>query len=54
MLGSMCPGILFPYAREAVSDLITRRLPAHVAHAVNFDAMYYQHVMSQAEGETEQ
>ena len=55
VLGSMCPGILFPYAREAVSDLITRAgFQPMLLTPVNFDAMYYQHVMSQAEGETEQ
>ena len=55
VLGSMCPGILFPYAREAVSDLITRAgFQPMLLTPVNFDAMYYQHVMSQAESETEQ
>ena len=37
VLGSLCPGILFPYAREAVSDLITRAgFPPLVLSPVNF------------------
>ena len=48
VLGSMCPGILFPYAREAVSDLVTRAgFQPMLLTPVNFDAMYYQHVMAQ-------
>ncbi|MEM7407192.1 MAG: protein-export chaperone SecB [Pseudomonadota bacterium] len=51
VLGSICPGILFPYAREAISDLITRAgFQPMLLSPVNFDALYYQHVVeSQAE-----
>ena len=46
VLGSVCPGILFPYAREAVSDLITRAgFQPMFLTPVNFDALYYKHVM---------
>ncbi|MGD9389929.1 MAG: protein-export chaperone SecB [Thioalkalispiraceae bacterium] len=45
MLGSFCPNILFPYAREAVSDLVTRGgFPQLLLAPVNFDALYAQHV----------
>lgn len=44
MLGSYCPNILFPYAREAVSDLVTRGgFPPLLLAPVNFDALYAQH-----------
>lgn len=45
MLGSFCPNILFPYAREAVSDLVTRGgFPQLLLMPVNFDALYAQHL----------
>lgn len=45
MVGSFCPNILFPYAREAVSDLVTRGgFPQLLLAPVNFDALYQQHL----------
>ena len=45
LLGSFCPNILFPYAREAVSDLVTRGgFPQMLLGPVNFDALYAQRV----------
>lgn len=48
-LGSQCPGILFPYAREAVSNLVNRGTfpPLNLA-PVNFDAMFAQYVQKRA------
>ena len=45
VLGSFCPNILFPYARETVSDLVTRGgfPPLHLS-PVNFDALYAEHL----------
>jgi preprotein translocase subunit SecB len=45
MLGSYCPNLLFPYAREVVADLIGKGgfPPMHLA-PVNFDALYAQHI----------
>ena len=44
-LGSTCPGILFPYAREAVSDVVTRGgFPQLLLSPVNFDALYLRHL----------
>jgi len=52
MLGAFCPNILFPYAREAVSDLVTKGgFPQLLLSPVNFDALYAQH-LQQSEGET--
>ena len=43
MLGSYCPNILFPYAREAVTDLVVRGgFPQLVLAPVNFEALYAQ------------
>ncbi len=41
MLGSFCPNMLFPYAREVVSDLVTKGgFPQLVLAPINFDALY--------------
>lgn len=48
MLGSFCPNVLFPYAREAVSDLVVRGgFPQLILAPVNFDALYAQHMEKQ-------
>lgn len=48
MLGSFCPNILFPYAREAVSDIVTRGgFPQMLLSPINFDALYEQHLQQQ-------
>ncbi|MDD2769254.1 MAG: protein-export chaperone SecB [Methylococcus sp.] len=45
MLGSYCPNILFPYAREAVADLVTKGgFPPMLLAPINFDALYMQQV----------
>ncbi len=44
MLGSFCPNILFPYAREVISDLVTKGgFPQLLLAPVNFDALFAQH-----------
>jgi preprotein translocase subunit SecB len=44
-LGSFCPNILFPYARETISDLVVRGgFPQLLLAPVNFDALYNQHM----------
>jgi preprotein translocase subunit SecB len=48
MLGSFCPNILFPYAREAISDIVTRGgFPQMLLAPVNFDALYAHHLQQQ-------
>lgn len=48
MLGSFCPNILFPYAREVVSDMVVRGgFPQLILAPVNFDALYEQHMNSE-------
>lgn len=50
LLGSYCPNLLFPYAREAVSDLVTKGgFPPMLLAPVNFDALYAQHMQQMQE-----
>ncbi|MBR9728581.1 protein-export chaperone SecB [Shewanella intestini] len=44
-LGAYCPNVLFPYAREAVSSLVSRgTFPQLNLAPVNFDALFAQYV----------
>jgi preprotein translocase subunit SecB len=54
MVGSYCPNILFPYAREVISDLVTKGgFPPMLLAPVNFDGLYMQHMQKlQEEGQT--
>ena len=41
ILGAYCPNVLFPYAREVVSDIVTRgSFPQLLLAPVNFDQAY--------------
>jgi len=43
LLGSYCPNTLFPFAREAISDLVSKGgFPPLLLSPVNFDALYSQ------------
>ena len=43
LLGSYCPHTLFPFAREAISDFISKGgFPPMLLTPVNFDALYAQ------------
>lgn len=54
MLGSYCPNILFPYAREAISDLVAKGgFPQLLLAPVNFDALFAQHVQQAERGDEE-
>jgi preprotein translocase subunit SecB len=45
LLGIACPTILYPYARETVSDLVTRGgFPPVLLAPVSFEALYAQRV----------
>ncbi len=54
LIGIACPNVLFPYAREAVSDAVTRAgFQPIVLQPVNFEAMYVQRLQEmQAAAET--
>ena len=44
LLGSYCPNVLFPFAREAIAELIAKGgFPQFLISPVNFDALYAQH-----------
>ena len=44
LLGSYCPNILFPFAREVIAELIAKGgFPQLLLNPVNFDALYQQH-----------
>jgi len=48
MLGAYCPETLFPYAREAISDLVAKGgFPQMLISPVNFNALYMQHQQQQ-------
>jgi len=48
VLSITCPNILFPYARETVSDAITRcGFPPFLLAPVNFEALYQQRMQQQ-------
>jgi len=56
MVATVCPNILFPFAREHVADLITRGgFPQLLLAPVNFEALYQQQQMQEqnASAETE-
>lgn|ERR1700749_4706829 len=51
ILMSYCPSILFPYAREVISDLVMKgSMPALLLQPVNFDALMMES-MAQAAAE---
>ena len=50
LLATACPNILFPYAREAVSDVIGRAgFPPVYLAPVNFEAIYLQRLQQEQE-----
>lgn len=55
LLGSICPNILYPYGREAISSLITKGgFPQLVLAPVNFEALYREHIQAQQQAQLEQ
>lgn len=52
VLGSYCPNTLFPFAREAVADLVARAgFPQLLLSPVNFDALYVQRLRQRQQDE---
>ncbi|MCW9079335.1 MAG: protein-export chaperone SecB [Gammaproteobacteria bacterium] len=55
LMGVAAPNVLFPYAREAVSDLVTRgSFPQFVLQPVNFEAVYAQQRQAKAAAQAEE
>jgi preprotein translocase subunit SecB len=49
LLGIACPQILFPYLREAISDIVVRGgFPPVLLSPVSFEALYLQRMQQQA------
>lgn len=54
-LGAFCPNLLFPYAREAVDNFVTKAsFPPLMLAPVNFDALYAQQMQQQQAAATEE
>lgn len=55
IVGSYCPNILFPYARESVANIVSKGgFPEFLLQPINFDALYAQglaQAQSQLEGQ---
>ena len=50
VIGSFCPNVLFPYARESIANTIQKGgFPEFVLQPINFDALYQQS-LQQPEG----
>lgn len=55
LLASVCPNILFPYAREAIDTLVVKgSFPALMLSPINFDALYAQQKQANADQATKQ
>jgi preprotein translocase subunit SecB len=51
IVGTFCPNILFPYARESIATTVQKGgFPEFVMQPINFDALYLQAKQQQAEG----
>jgi preprotein translocase subunit SecB len=49
IVGITCPNILFPFAREAVADMVVRAgFPSLLLNPINFEALFAQQKMQQA------
>jgi preprotein translocase subunit SecB len=49
LIGSFCPNTLYPFAREAISDLVSKGgFPPLLLQPLNFDAIYQQAVQERA------
>jgi preprotein translocase subunit SecB len=50
LLGVHCPNIIFPYAREAISEAVTRMgYPSIYLQPINFEAIYQARIQAQLE-----
>ncbi len=53
ILAVACPNILFPYARETISDAVNRAgFPPVILAPVNFESLYQQRLMEQQQNES--
>ncbi len=53
ILGSYCPNLLFPYARQVISSLVLEGgFPPFLLQPINFDALYAEQMRRNAQGES--
>lgn len=53
LLGSFCPNVLFPYAREVItSHVIHGSFPQLILAPINFDALYLQKLQDKQKAES--
>ena len=53
VVGSFCPNILFPYARETIATMVAKGgFPEFILQPINFDALY-AHGMAQAQAQAQ-
>jgi preprotein translocase subunit SecB len=51
ILATYCPNVLFPYARQVVSELVQNGgFPPFLMQPINFDALYAEQMRRRAEG----
>ncbi len=54
IVGSFCPNILFPYARETIANTVAKGgFPEFVLQPINFDALYMQSRQQAAQQQAE-
>ena len=50
LIGSFCPNVLFPYARESIASIVQKGgFPEFVLQPINFDALYQQSLQQQSQ-----
>jgi len=54
IIGSFCPNVLFPFARESVASIVQKGgFPEFILQPINFDALYMQSKQQQAAQQAE-
>lgn len=52
LVGAYCPGTLYPYVREAISDVVSKGgFPQLLLQPINFDALYMQALQQREQGQ---
>ena len=52
LLGIACPSVLFPYARETISDVVTRGgFPPLLLTPISFEQLYVERMQAQAQAQ---
>ena len=53
MLGAYCPNLLYPYARQAITNIVAQAgFPQLYLQHINFDALFQQHEQEAAAKES--